>query len=82
MSSAKDSGESHSLGTTNLQLPQTGTTPRASSRLFGRFLSLESVAIDHDFFELRWDSSLAVRMFADIFARGTIARYEAVVLLR
>ena len=55
------------MGTINLQVPQTeNETESQLAGIWRELLGLESVGIDQNFFDLGGDSSLAVRMFAEI----------------
>lgn len=67
MSTGRDTGESQGMGTINLQVTQAEqATESQLAGIWRDLLGLESVGIDQNYFDLGGDSSLAVRMFAEI----------------
>jgi thioesterase domain-containing protein/acyl carrier protein len=67
MSSEGNTKESRGMGPINLQVAQTeDSTESRLSAIWQENLGLESIATNQNYFDLGGDSSLAVRMFAEI----------------
>src|ERR1700685_3310763 len=60
-STSRRSGDHHSTGH-----PSTDNTEKQLAAIWAEVLSLESVEVDQNYFDLGGDSSTAVRMFAEI----------------